>query len=157
MFNIFEKLARSQDTVSDEEQARRDRIEFHRTSVRNGPVSWKTQTNGQVKRGRKRAAARQQKKAYRTEVRNHFARLRQAAIVRTHLQVVGLIPFIDGHEEPLEKQAASTLWIAANYGESFEHDDILAALRKAAAAYSRATGHIVTVPAGFEPAIAKVA
>lgn len=141
------------------------RIDFHRTSVRNGPVSFKTITAGQERRARQRTLAKVQRKNFRAEVRAHFKNLRLASIIRPHLQGVGLIAYVDGHEPDLHTQIVSTAWLNQRFGRetiiegrptghvSFAQADVRDALKAAAAFYEKATGHIVRVPANFELAI----
>jgi hypothetical protein len=175
--NIFSQLASvikggvtevaDEDLTPEEAEAaaKKARIAFHRDSVRNGPVKFRYMTNGQVRRAEERARKRNAKKAFRGEVRSHFEKLRIAAGLRGHLQAVGLIPFVDGHEATLEDQVTSTAWIQQRYGVevtndgvgtghvSFRRGDILDGLKNAARFYESATGLIVRVPADFEPAI----
>lgn len=165
---FLNKPEESEDSLTPEEiaaQEKRERIAFHREKVRNGPVSFKYQTAGQQRRAVERAKQREAKKGYRREVKNYFDRRQVAAILRPHLQAVGLIPFIDGHEAPLGDQITSTAWIVQRYGTevavdgvgtghvSFRHSDVLDALRSAARFYQVATGLVVNVPSDFEPAI----
>lgn len=147
------------------EQAKADRIEFHRTKVRNGPANFKFMTNGQARRAQRRELDRQRRKAWRAEKGSYFERQRTAAILRAHLQVVGLIPFIDGHEAPLRDQITSTAWMVTRYGvevavdgvgtghASFKRGDVIDALKNAASFYQSATGLIIRFPVDFEPAI----
>lgn len=178
MLNIFSKLPFLGTDAADEivemtteeakAQAKAERIEFHRNKVRNGPVNWKSMTNGQVRRAQKREMDRQTKKAWRAEKRSYFERQRVAAYLRGHLQTVGLIPFVDGHTASMDDQIASTVLINRLYGTevildgepagyvSFERADVINALKAAAKFYGSATGYIITVPANFEPAIVQV-
>lgn len=176
MFDIFSKLpgvkaheaAEAALEMSAEDiraQAKAERIEFHRTKVRNGPVKFSFLTNGQVRRAQRRELDRHQRKAWRAEKASYFERQRTAAILRAHLQVVGLIPFIDGREAPLRDQITSTAWIVTRYGvevavdgvgtghASFKRGDVIDALKNAASFYQSATGLIIRFPADFEPAI----
>lgn len=77
----------------DEEQAKRDRIAFHRDHVRNGPANFKTQSSGQVRRAKTRALAGRAKKARRHQVQTFFANQREHAVLRGHLQAVGVLPY----------------------------------------------------------------
>lgn len=104
--------------LTDEERAaeeKRDRIKFHRESVRNGPVKFSHTTTGQLRRARQRAMTAMQRKGYRRQVRAHFANLREASILRAKLQGVGLldsyveIPEASGHK--------AALWIIAKFGD----------------------------------------
>lgn len=154
--------------LSDEEIAANEkaaRIDFHRKSVRNGPVSFKTITAGQERRARERTVRKMERKNFRAEVRNYFERQRVAAVLRGHLQGVGLIAYVDGHEPDMHDQIVSTAWINQRWGSeivienegtghvSFRHADVLDALRSAAEFYEKATGLIVRVPADFTPAV----
>lgn len=168
--NLGQTLSGKADEVelSDEEKAaqdKADRIDFHRKNVRNGPVSFKTITAGQERRTRERAVRKIERKNFRAEVRNYFERQRVAAVLRGHLQAVGLIAYVDGHEADMHDQIVSTAWINQRWGSevivdnqgtghvSFSRDGVLDALRSAAEFYEKATGLIVRVPVDFEPAI----
>lgn len=174
MFNIFEKFAKadeatspdplSPDEIAAEEKA--ERIRFHREKVRNGPINFTSFTNGQIRRAKTRAAARDQRKSYRADVKNYFERRSLAALVRAHLQTVGIIQFLDGREAPLRSQVASTIWLARRFGVevvndegvgagyvSFRSGDLVDAMREAAKFYGTVTGFTPTVAKDFEPAI----
>lgn len=73
--------------------AKAERIEFHRTSVRNGPVNFKTRTAGQERRAAQRALDRKSKKARKAQVKAYFRDQRINAMVRAGLgggDVVGV-------------------------------------------------------------------
>ena len=74
-----------------EPEAKKARIDFHRRSVRNGPVNLKSLTSGQVKRASKRALDRKTKNARRRQIRQYLADQREAATLRGHLQAAGVI------------------------------------------------------------------
>ena len=174
--NIFSSLANvltgrkvdDDGELSSDEQAAQDkaeRIKFHRERVRNGPVKFTQLTNGQIRRAEARATRREIQRNFRRDVRNHLETARVAAVLRGQLQIVGLIPFLDGREAPLEQQVRSTIWIVKNYSpeviagekrlvsQAFRRGDILDALATAARFYQAATGMIITIPKDFEPAI----
>lgn len=108
-----------------EEDAKRERIDFHRRNVRNGPTSFKTITAGQERRARKRALKREQRQALRRRVRQHHAGLREAANLRGHLQSAGVLPFFsDDFTVSPAAQVRSVTWIVQRFTpESFADED----------------------------------
>lgn len=97
--------------------AKKDRIEFHRRSVRNGPVSFKVPTQGQLRRAEKRRSERMLKKARRDQVRAYFANQREAAALRGNLQAVGVLSFnARSHAKITTAKADVALrWLVINY------------------------------------------
>lgn len=98
MINILDKLpgletVPTTEVEEDPAQAKKDRIAFHRTSVRNGPANFKTVTTGQRRRAMVRATQSMQRKGYRSQVKAYFAAQREAASLRHRLQAVGLLPY----------------------------------------------------------------
>lgn len=82
----------------------------------NGPVTYKTMTNGQVRRMQARARRRTQDRAFREQRRNYMTREGERAVLRGMLQVLGFIAYVD-HQKPSEariKRAAA--WCEDNYG-----------------------------------------
>lgn len=158
--------------LSPEEQAAEEkaaRIKFHREEVRNGPVKFRQVTNGQVRRAQARAQRREIQRNFKREVRSYFERQRFAATVRSHLQIVGVIPFYDRHEAPLHDQIVSTGWLLQRFGVevvtdegvgtghiSFREGDVLDGIRAATKFYNGATGSEFRVPADFVPAFVAV-
>ena len=124
----------AEDKRTDEEIAadlKRDRIKFHRESVRNGPVKWKSMTSGQVRRAQKRAAKRAQKNTYRAQVRNYLETRRLASVTAAKLRQAGALPYV--HERELDRiqQVYATVWIVQRFGVedddgvvSFAKDDV---------------------------------
>lgn len=176
--NIFSKLpifgdkahanAESDLDLTAEQQAAQDkaeRIEIHRTQVRNGPVKWKTVTAGQQRRAKARATKSAIRKNFKRDVREFHMKQRVASFLRPHLQVLGLLSFAVEREVSLHEEIASTAWIVQRYGReteidgvktgyaSFLHDDIIAALETACAFYKAATGYEISLPADYVPAI----
>lgn len=137
----------------DEAQAKADRIAFHRTHVRNGPANFKTQTNGQAKRARVRALARETKKARRAQVRNYLQTQRLAATVRGQLQLAGVLPYADGRTPDPVRQVKAVVWIVQRFGPdevSFKSAAVIDALNSALKFYSQATGHLgLSIPVGY--------
>lgn len=120
--NILDKLPFLSTTTEkeaaeyDEVQAKKDRIEFHRRSVRNGPTSFKQPTNGQIRRAKKRALARETKKAFRRQVRQHLADQREAATLRGQLQAAGILPyFTEDYTATPEQALRSVTWLIARF------------------------------------------
>ena len=170
--NIFSKLAsaltggETEAPEPTEAELKKERIEFHARSVRNGPVSFKMPTNGQIRRAEARAARNRQRKTYRAEVKNYHEKQRIAMVLRGQLKLIGAIPYLDPRDIPLATQIQATAWIVQRYGVevtnddgvgighvSFRRGDIIDAIRNAMKFYTSATGHLITLPADFEPAI----
>lgn len=164
--NIFSSLAKlipskddAEAELSPEEQAaqdKADRIAFHRTQVRNGPVSFKYQSAGQQRRAAARAQKSAIRKNFKREVKQYHDRQRVAAILRPHLQVLGLVPTASGRTFTEHEEIVSTAWIVQRYGTdlgdgtvSFLLADVITALQTAAKFYESATGYVITFPADF--------
>lgn len=116
----------SDDDLSDEEreaQAKKDRIKFHRESVRNGPVKFKSVTSGMIRRAQARDLARRTKKVRRTQVQNYVATQRFGASVRGHLQHAGILPFINREVDP-QQQVISAAWLVQRFGVNVEVDGV---------------------------------
>lgn len=138
-----------EDTRTDEEiaeQAKKDRIKFHRESVRNGPVKFKTVTAGQERRAQKRALARQKKNNYRSQVRSYLETRRLASITAGKLREAGALPYVDVRW-PVDRvqQVLATAWIVQRFGvededgeTSYALDDVVAALNAALKFYGQA-------------------
>lgn len=105
-----------------EEDLRAERIKFHRTSVRNGPVKFRPPTSGQIRREKVRALARQTKKARRNQVRAHFAQREETAILRGHLQAVGIILYRGDHQPGAGDVIASMTWIIRRFADAGRAD-----------------------------------
>lgn len=146
-----------------EAQAKAERIEFHRTQVRNGPVSFRYLSSGQQRRARERAERSAIRKNFKREVKGYFERQRVAAILRPHLQTLGLIPTATGRVFSEHEQIASTGWIVQRYGTeildeetgaktgvmSFRLEDVILAVKTAGQFYESATGYRISIPADF--------
>lgn len=136
--------------IIDEAQEKKDRIAFHRTHVRNGPVKFKEPTTGQQRRAHQRALARRARKAYRQQVRTYFAAQREAAILRAKLQDCGVLAFVQRDREiPILTTYNALVWIIERYAEgevgtSVEVTD--ATVRRALQAALDRYGDIVGVP-----------
>lgn len=172
--NIFSKLASALNGKTDEDidlepteaELKKERIEFHARSVRNGPASFKAPTAGQIRRAGQRAERSRAKKAFRSEVKNYHEKQRIAMVLRGQLKLIGAIPYLDPREIPLHDQIVATAWIVQRYGVevtnedgtgtghvSFRRGDIIDAVRNAMKFYTSATGHLIALPTDFEPAI----
>ena len=151
MFDFFSKLPSLLGRQDDSEptdaelelEAKKERIEFHRTHVRNGPTTFRHVTEGDARREQARAVRRQMKKARRSQLRSYHQTQRLAATVRGHLQLAGLIPFVV--PQPLDpwQQARSAAWLVQHFSEgptSFAYDDVLASLSRALKFYGQAVG-----------------
>lgn len=130
MINIFEKLASLHSTSPeealeiDEAAEKRERIKFHRQSVRNGPVNFRTPTNGQLRRAAKRDLARETKKARRRQVRKHFDERYEQAVLRAHLQHAGVLAYDSGREVDGEQAVASITWLVQHFADAPEGQSV---------------------------------
>lgn len=147
--DIFSKIPflKSDDTeqiAEDEAQAKAERIKFHRIHVRNGPTNFKDQTNGQVKRARVRALARETKRARRIQVRNHRRTQQYAATVRGQLQLAGALPYLDGRALDPVRQVKAVAWLVQRFGAeeipNYRAEYVLNSLRSALGFYSKTVG-----------------
>ena len=117
----------SGDTSTDEEtldevaialKEKRERIEFHRHQVRNGPANWRTQSSGQVKRAKVRALAGRTRKARRAQIRDFHAQQREHATLRGHLQAIGVVAYETDFVPTAEARFQSARWIVNNHSEA---------------------------------------
>lgn len=99
-----------------EVEARADRIAFHRAHVRNGPVNYKEQTSGQAKRARLRELAGRTRKARRAQVRDFLAQQREHALLRGHLQAIGVVAYESGFVPTDDARFASARWVLNRFG-----------------------------------------
>lgn len=99
-----------------EAQEKADRIKFHRTHVRNGPVKFGHTTPGDLKRDRRRGLARQTKKAARAQRRNFISRVQEHALLRGQLQAVGVIAYETDFAPSDEARFNAARWIVNNFG-----------------------------------------
>jgi len=124
--NIFQNLKSltgdaEPEQVSDEQaaaEARAERIKFHRAHVRNGPVNFKGQSNGQAKRERRRELAGRTRKARRKQVRDFLAQQREHAILRGHLQAIGVVAYETDFDPSVTARFESARWVLNNFGSS---------------------------------------
>ena len=131
----------------DSPEAKKERIDFHREKVRNGPVKFTSPTNGQIRRFEKRVAEGRTKKARRHQVRMHLLQTQEAAVLRGQLQMAGLVPYAGLHVIDPVKQVRATVWIIDRFGEDGEHGrksflepDVRAALQSALNRYEALHG-----------------
>lgn len=128
--NILDKLpflsttTEEEVTEIDEAQAKKDRIAFHRSHVKNGPASFKTLTSGQVRRAEKRMLAGSTKRARRAQIRQFHADQREAATLRGHLQAASVISYADPTRVASSQAAlASIVWIIQRFAEEQYADE----------------------------------
>lgn len=157
--NLFSKLpglsdhagGGTVDVESDEFEAKRERIDFHRRQVRNGPTSFKYQTAGQVKRARHRALRRDTKRARRGQVRRFLVSQREIAVLRGQLQAVGVLPYAqDGQFTPADDLRWNALLaILGNFGDADaeypnDRETLVAAIERAFNRWQALTGRETT-------------
>lgn len=99
-----------------EAEAKKDRIAFHRTSVRNGPVKFGHPTSGQLRRQRHRDLARQTKRGVRGQRKQFFANRREHAVLRGVLQAVGVVEYETTVVISDAVRFRSATWILNNFG-----------------------------------------
>lgn len=82
----------------------------------NGPATYRTMTNGQVRRMQARARRSAAQKAYVGQRRAYMNREAERAVLRGMLQVLGHIPYVD-HQKPTEaRMIRAADWVIDNYG-----------------------------------------
>lgn len=122
--NVLDKLnsffKHGEEAEKTEKELKAERVKFHREHVRNGPVKFPHVTNGQIRRFEARTVRRQQKKAYRGQVKTYFKQQRLAATVRAHLQAAGVLPYFGAHAATAEQAAYSVQWLVARYAPAPE-------------------------------------
>lgn len=112
--NLFVQSTVQEAEIGAEVESKRERIDFHRRQVRNGPVNFKGETAGQARR----RAARQYASTLRKERKRRWSDFKDQqlgiAVLRGHLQAVGELPYADPKFEP------STQVGLASYDALFE-------------------------------------
>lgn len=151
--NIFGKLPflkSHDDEATDAElaaEAKRERIEYHRLHVRNGPQRVRTISAGQQRRADVRSRKAQARKARDKQVKGYFQTQQTAATVRGHLQAAGVIAYADLEVDPFQ-QVVSTAWLIQRFGVqladdptrmSFAQHDVRKGLESALDWYGQAT------------------
>ena len=121
----------SADPEVDEAQAKKDRIAFHRERVRNGPVSFKQVTNGQIRRARLRELQGRTLKARRAQVRDFLSRSREVANLRGHLQAIGVLEYVTDYQPSEEARFRSARALVGRFGDMSLAEDGDALLRDA--------------------------
>lgn len=132
------------DELSEEEQAKiladekKDRIEEHRSKVRNGPVRWTSITSGQMRRRRVRDAAAHSKKATRRARKSYHAAQAETATLRGQLIILKVLPSSSDFVPTMTQRLNASTWIVRKFGlrndegELILHDDVLAEAAQAA-------------------------
>jgi hypothetical protein len=127
--NLLEKLPflsepKADDAALDEAEAKKARIKFHRTSVRNGPVKYKEPTSGQIRRERERFVKSKTRKARKAQVRRYFEDRAEAATILGHLQAAGVIAYGNPEHRATPKQARdSVIWITQRFADDSIADE----------------------------------
>lgn len=120
--NLIPSLRADEDTRSPEEieaQEKQDRIDYHRSQVRNGPVSYKTPTNGQLRRHKARGIKSRMKKTRRRQISAFFASQYEAGLLRSHLQSVGLVAYATRGYRPSPNQVYhSAIWLVKRFADA---------------------------------------
>lgn len=124
-------VAQDEAPETDEAKAKAERIAFHRSHVKNGPAKFRSVGPSDEKRARRRALARQTKKAERAQRKQHFAQTREHAILRGHLQRVGVIAYETDYQPSESQRLQSAAWLIHRFVPVSEIDDVQAALQTA--------------------------
>jgi len=120
--NIFDGIANVfQKGVMDTEEETDQKV----NPFPNGPVTYKTMTNGQIRRQRARAGRTRQRKQVERARRQHFADKREASVLRAHLQNLAVMPRHDGYSLPsdVSRFAHSLDWVVRNFTTDEDHAD----------------------------------
>lgn len=112
---------RSPEEIAADEKAQR--IQFHRDHVRNGPTKFHSRSSGQ----QRRAVERSKKAQARKVNRNHRRRFKDGqlhtAILRGHLQGIGVLPYAtEGLTATHRQRLASSTWIVKNFAPRYDKD-----------------------------------
>lgn len=90
--------------------------ETKRNPYPNGPATYKTMSNGQIRRMQTRARDRAQIKGFKQQRRNYISRESERAVLRGMLQVLGFVPYRD-HQKPEQWRIKRAIeWCHGNYG-----------------------------------------
>lgn len=123
--------------LSKEEQAevlaeeKKQRVKFHRDSVRNGPVKWSHVTTGQQRRRAARDKAALQRKANKRHRRDFFRGQLHLATLRGQLQAIGAVSYATDYKPSVKQRIAAGQWLLGAFGERDSegglvlHDDAL--------------------------------
>lgn len=131
-----------------EAEAKSERMRFHREKVRNGPASFRTMSNGQIRRAQKRMEASRVRKARRRQIRSYLTQQNEAAALRGNLQAAGVIAYVhEGTTMAPEAALQSIVWIVKRFAEGDESgrvevtsDTVTKALTAALNRYQALTG-----------------
>lgn len=137
------------DQAALEAEAKAERIKFHRTQVRNGPVKFKAPTTGQIKRAQRRALAAEGRKGRRRQVRAYIRQQQEAATIRGHLQGAGVVAYAgDTFTTTPERALQSIVWIVQRFAEGDENgvvevteENVRLALTRALNRWQAIVGH----------------
>lgn len=132
--NLFSKLPLFNESegedLSPEElaaQEKSERVEFHRTRVRNGPASFSSITNGQLRRQKARDLKAKSRKIQKRRVRAYHKQEAETAILRGHLKIVGVLASM-GHDQRSEEQVQrSFAWIQRAFPAETVKESLVAA------------------------------
>lgn len=84
----------------------------------NGPVTYKTTTNGQVRRSVQRAKQRKADRAFRAQRRNYLAREAERAALRGMLQALGVVAYHSPEMiVPEVRRKRAEAWVEERYGD----------------------------------------
>ena len=109
------KVESGEDLTPEEEK--KQRVQWHRDHVRNGPQNWRTLTSGQVRRQHARDAKSRQRKTNKRYRRAWMAQQREIATLRGHLIVLGVLECKHAETAFTDAQRQTSLmWVVQKYG-----------------------------------------
>lgn len=91
--------------------------EEKRNPYPNGPVKYKTMTNGQVRRMQARGRRKGQERAFKEQRRNYLNREAERAALRGMLQVLGYVDYVIDQHPDAGRIARAQKWAEAKYGD----------------------------------------
>lgn len=145
--NLFRsKKRRTADESTEAELAaqaaddRAARIQFHRESVRNGPVKFKTISAGRVASRDRRAQAAAVRKMNVKHRRRFIAKRLETNELRGHLQALGVLPGGSPEQVPASQRTNILLSISSRYGARDDDGNLIIADEFVGDAVEAATG-----------------
>lgn len=93
-----------------------DQPEEKRNPYPNGPVTFKTMTNGQVRRMQARARRRGQQDAFKHQRKAYVSRESERAVLRGMLQCLGYVDYVVDQIPDAGRVARAQKWAKEKYG-----------------------------------------
>lgn len=113
-------LTETDESEQTEEEAKAERIRFHREKVRNGPTTFRHITGGMIRRAKYRDLTRNARKVRRGQIRDFLASEREIAVLRGHLQAVGVLSYASDFVAPDELRLVAATALVRRFGDLTE-------------------------------------